>query len=86
MAKTARRILKGDNVRLGGQFHLDVAQAEAAKGVPKQQDPASAAPQVRIVENHPEFAVIEVICSCGAGTYLRCEYAGTGTPAEDSQT
>jgi len=84
MAKTAGRILKSDKVRFGGQFHLDVAQA--AKGVPKQQGPASATPQVRIVENHPEFAVIEVICSCGAGTYLRCEYAGAETPAEDPQT
>jgi len=85
MTKTTKRILKSDNVKLEGQFHLDLAQAESAEDGRKQTSAASAAPQARIVENHPEFAVIEVICSCGAGTHLRCEYAGVQAP-EGSQT
>lgn len=80
MAKTTKRILKSNNVRLEGQFHLGLAQAESAEGRTRQTSAASAAPQARIVENHSEFAVIELICSCGTGTYLRCEYAGVQAP------
>ncbi len=85
MPKTAGHILKSDEVKLEGQFRLDVAQVQSQTGGPKEQSPALNAPQVRIVENHPEFAVIEVICSCGTGTYLRCEYGGAQAP-EGSQT
>jgi len=85
MAKTAKRILKSDNVKLEGQFHLDLAQPGSAQNGPKRGGAASAAPQARIVENHPEFAVIEVICSCGTGMHLRCEYAGVQAP-EGPQT
>ena len=83
MRKTAGRILKSGDVILEGQFLLEVPQA--VSGLPKQQGAAGAAPQVRILENHPEYAVIEVICSCGTGMCLRCEYDGAQAP-EDSQT
>jgi hypothetical protein len=26
------------------------------------------------VENHPEYALIEVICGCGTKTLVKCEY------------
>ena len=84
MEKTMGRILKGGDVKLDGQFHLDVAQANSAKGGQKQAGSVLAVPQARIVENHPEYAVIEITCTCGAGMYLRCEYAGAQAPA-DSQ-
>ncbi|HUT30641.1 MAG TPA: hypothetical protein VMX13_12675 [Sedimentisphaerales bacterium] len=70
------RILKGSEVRLEGRFLLNVA--EAAPGLSKQTRTASA-PAVRIIENHPEFAVVEVTCSCGTKTNLRCDYV---TPKE----
>jgi len=84
MEKTVGRILKGGDVKLEGQFHLDVAQANSAKGGPKQTGAVLASPQARMVENHPEYAVIEITCTCGAGIYLRCEYAGAQAPV-DSQ-
>jgi hypothetical protein len=40
------------------------------------------APQARIVENHPKFADIEITCSCGTKTYVRCEYIDTQTTEE----
>ncbi len=73
MGRTLGRILKADNVKLEGQVHLDVVQVPAG---PKGGNAVSATPQVRIVENHPEFAVMEITCFCGAKTHLRCEYAG----------
>ncbi|NIS49662.1 MAG: hypothetical protein GWN67_19815 [Phycisphaerae bacterium] len=82
MPNTAVHILKSDEVKLEGQFRLDLAQVQSHTGGPKGQSPALKAPQVRIVENHPEFADIEITCSCGIKTHLKCEYAGTQVPEE----
>ena len=84
MGKTLGRILKANNVKLEGQIHLGVDQAELS--LPKEKITGLATPQVRIVEKHPEFAVIEITCSCGTRTYLKCEYAGAESSAKDSQT
>ncbi len=72
MEKTAGRILKSNDVKLEGRFHLDAGQ-----GLPNsanEKNATSSPAQVRIVENHPEFAVMEVTCGCGAKTRIRCEY------------
>ncbi|TSA56511.1 MAG: hypothetical protein D4R45_00675 [Planctomycetaceae bacterium] len=81
MIRTAGRILKSNDVKLEGQFHLDAANA--GSGSPKQQVVPLSAPQVRILENHPEYAVIEVTCSCGTKMSLKCEYAGAAAQAPD---
>ncbi len=78
MGKTGGRILKKSDVRLEGQFTIDIVQPEP--GQPKQPVAVLAEPQVRIVESQPEFAVIEITCSCGTGMYLRCEYAAAKAP------
>ena len=75
MIKTAGRILKSNDVKLEGRFHLDVAQV--GSDLPEQQAVASAKPQVRILENNPQYAVIEVTCSCGSKMSIKCEYAKT---------
>jgi len=85
MPKAAGHILKGDDVKLEGQFHLDVAQTQSPTGGPKEKNAALVTPQVRIVEKHPESAVIEMTCCCGEKTYLKCEYAGVQAP-EGSKT
>lgn len=72
MGKAAGHILKSNNVKLEGQFRLD-----AGHGIPGSANERSAtldSAQVRIVENQPEFAVIEVTCGCGAKINIRCEY------------
>ena len=78
MGKTAGRILKENDVQIEGQFTIDIVQPEP--GRPKQTGAALAEPKVRIVESQPEFAVIEITCSCGTGMYLRCEYTGAKAP------
>jgi hypothetical protein len=80
MPKAPGHILKSEDVKLEGRFRLDVAQLQSPTGGPKEKSPPVAAPQVRIVENHPEFADIEITCSCGIKTHLKCEYAGTQAP------
>ena len=74
MRNSATRILKGSDVKLGGQFTLDIMQTETSTS----GEPAAALgePQVRIAESQSEFSVIEITCSCGTSMFLRCDYAG----------
>ena len=65
-------ILKSSDVKLEGQFRLDVDQNITAST--NQKNVTLSPAQVRIVENHPEFAVVEVTCGCGTKTHIRCEY------------
>jgi len=72
MEKATGHILKSNNVKLEGQFRLDVGQGDPS--LANEKNATSSPAQVRIVENHPEFAVLEVACGCGAKTHIRCEY------------
>jgi len=73
MGKTAGHVLKGDKVKLHGRLQLDFVQPGSS--LPKTKTAVSAAPQARIIENNPEFVVIEVTCSCGVKAQLKCSYA-----------
>lgn len=85
MGRPAGRILKSHNVKLEGRFRLDGTQI--GTGLPKAENGLSVSPQASIVEKHPEFAIIELICSCGAKTCLKCEYAaGAESSGDGSQT
>lgn len=80
MIETSGRILKSNDVELEGQYRLGLAQNEVQGRKPAQTTAVSAAPQAQIIENHPDHAVIEITCSCGAKVCLKCEYAGTEMP------
>lgn len=85
MIKTAGRIIKSDNVKLEGQFHLD--PANVGSDLPGPHSAAVSEPQVRVMENNPQYAVIEVTCSCGRKMSLKCEYAGASEQAgQEPQT
>lgn len=75
MEKKTGQVLKSDKIKLEGQFHLNASQAQSYK--PRQNNPTRATPQVRILENNPEYAVISITCSCGTETSIRCDYAET---------
>ena len=80
MRKTTGRILKADNIKIEGQFQLALDQS--AMGPPSGQASTSTdTPSACIVENHPEFAIVEITCSCGTKTRLKCEYAGADASA-----
>ncbi len=75
MEKTPGHVLKSNKIKLEGHFCLD-----ADRDVPRQAKSGNvtlAQPQVLVVENHPEFAVMEVTCRCGEKTHIRCEYLTT---------
>lgn len=73
-----RHVLKNNEVQFGGSFHLDVNAGAADKTVECRPNPTT--PNVRIVKTGCEFALVEVACSCGQVTLVRCEYA-----TDDSQ-
>lgn len=73
MESSPGQILKSDEVTLEGQFHLNAAQAQINK--PPQQSMPLSTPQVRILENNSEHAVIGIICSCGMEMSIKCDYA-----------
>ncbi len=75
MKSSSRHILKSNDVRLEGQFRLDLGKGISS--LANKENVTLAPAQVRIVENHPEFAVVEVTCGCGAKTHIRCEYTDT---------
>ncbi len=83
MRNTAGRILKGSDVKVEGQFTLDVMQIESDSS--KHTSTALVEPQVRIVESESDFSVIEITCSCGESMHLRCEYTGAVAPNVPSQ-
>ena len=75
MEKTSGQILKGNCVKMEGQFRLGTEQTPTGSGnIP---NPTSTAAQASIVQNDAECAVVEVTCCCGTKTHIRCEYAKT---------
>ena len=75
MAKTAAHLLKGNDVKFEGQFHLEIGQIAPCSA--KEKNTVLATPEAHIVENHPEFTVIEMTCQCSAKTRIKCEYTDT---------
>ena len=77
MSNSAGHILKSNQVELGGQFHLNAATVAGPSPSHTKKEPALTAPQVRILENNHEYAVIGIVCSCGTEMSIRCDYADT---------
>ena len=80
MVETAGHILRREDIKLEGQFRLDVKHPESAAGGPIGTKAPLAEPQARIAEKQSEFAVIEIVCSCAKKTYLKCEYSSAPVP------
>jgi hypothetical protein len=76
MTPTQTRILKDSDVDIDGTLQLNIGTAQ-----PSAPQPApTAAPQVRIAENTPGYALIEVTCSCGCSIPIKCDYQPTDSP------
>lgn len=75
MGRTVGHILKAHDVKLEGQFQLDLVQAGLSRPQ-NANNTSSTPPTARVVENRPDCAVVEITCSCGTKTCLKCEYIG----------
>lgn len=72
MAKSTGRVIKADDVKVQGVFHLDNRQP--ARKPANLAGSAAAVPQVRVAEQTADFAVLEITCCCGTKMHVRCEY------------
>jgi len=71
MADGSRTVLKKHEIRL--------SQNASPPAAPPPHGQVPAGTQVRIVEQTDAHAVLEVACSCGRKTRIRCKYDVTGT-------
>lgn len=83
MLKTGVNILKGSDVKVEGEFQLDIDLPPEQP--PRSPNQAPATPQVRIVENSPEYALIEFTCACGDISTVKCQYDQTQPATNQAQ-
>jgi hypothetical protein len=80
MEKNTERILKSSDVEISGRVQL--GSIASGPGSAARSATTLAFAQATVVENNPEFALIEVVCPCGRKTTVRCEYTKAGQAAE----
>jgi hypothetical protein len=66
-------ILKANRVRLEEPLRLSIDGTGTAGHAGSHRPGVQ--PRVRIAQSNAEFAVLEVTCTCGSVTHVRCEYA-----------
>lgn len=72
--KSAIRILKADEVEVSGTYALDRSQSPGQALHEPPEGRALGAPQVQIVEQHPQYALLEITCACGHTLQVKCDY------------
>jgi hypothetical protein len=72
MMQTINRVLKSDEVEIDGRCNLDIGRCVSSAQPGKIS--SSAAAKARILDNTSEYALIELVCSCGRKTLVRCDY------------
>lgn len=78
MTSGTMKLIKNNQIRVGGTACIGAGE----KSVPvRPLTPSGAVPseplQARIVESNTDYAIIEVICSCGQKTHIQCNYVNT---------
>jgi hypothetical protein len=77
---TTGNILKSADVKLEGQVRLDAQYNNStAKKSPAAKTSQTITAQANIVETNPNFVVIQLTCSCGAKTLIKCRHTD-GSP------
>ena len=71
--KSAIRVLKANEVEVSGTYSLSTGMSSG----PGAQGAAQVlgTPQARIVEQHPQYAVLEITCACGHTMQVKCDYS-----------
>ena len=80
MMQTINRVLKSDEVEIDGRCHLDIGRSASSAQHGKSSSVAAAA---RILDNTCDYALIELVCSCGKKTLVRCEYSNIPAPNQN---
>ncbi len=72
MERNTERILKSNDVEISGRVQLPGIASNTAAAAQNATPFVSA--YATVVENTPDFALIEVVCPCGRKTRVKCEY------------
>ena len=64
-------ILKNEDIQEGERFRLPV-DGSAPTG--NDATTAVSGDQARIVEQHADYSVIEIVCTCGQTLRIRCDH------------
>jgi hypothetical protein len=72
MMQTINRVLKSDEVEIDGMCHLGIGRS--ALNTQHGKNTSSVAVKAKILDNNNDYALIELTCSCGKKTLVRCEY------------
>ncbi len=75
--RTIRHVLKAAEVTLDDPVQLSIDPTTATDCNGSRSVPAGT--RVRVTQSHPDYAMIEVTCSCGRMTYVRCDYAAANS-------
>ncbi len=70
--KTANRVLKANEVEMSGTYSLATGSPSSSTALESTsaQGPAGA----RIVEQHPQYTLLEITCACGHVMQVKCDY------------
>jgi len=75
MVGSTGKVLKSSEVEVEGKFSLDLAGVVTPGPNARNQTKAPDTPaKVMVLENQKDYAVMEVTCSCGRKTVIRCDY------------
>ncbi len=78
------KVLKSDQVTVSGSVRLTpevAAPVRTAFSARADSPQAGSSPQsARVVESNTDYAVIEIVCSCGAKNHVQCNYADIAKP------
>ena len=79
MANRTVKVVKNNQVQISGNVCLTPATTAGSPRLkPLSQtdtQPAQVPQEARIIESNNEYAIIEVICSCGTKSHIQCNYA-----------
>ena len=75
MSHSTARVIRGNETVTEEPFQFQIGPCEQPSQPSQAQ--ALAAPQVCVAENTGEHVVLEIVCSCGRKSYVKCEYANS---------
>ena len=80
-------VVKSDQVVVDGKICIELGGSIEASAVPisgQAMHPGDIE-QARVIESNEQYAIIEIMCSCGAKSHIQCNYgniAGSGDKNE----
>jgi hypothetical protein len=70
------KVIKSDRVVEQGSICLEIGEITISSAESSSQPAfAGVAQEAKIIESNSEYAIIEVICSCGSRSHIQCNYA-----------